>query len=156
MLILDDISGIYNCTNRFKDGDEIGTTLAITDREEVPPGTDLEKAMIDLGEELLRPPEERSRARRKVFASEAELVGTPHATEVDYPNSKDRARSSRLSTEDPLHELVGTARTSLSIVNGRAKSNPNPNDGASVSGLCTVSEVSTEIGNCQLNDKPRH
>ena len=30
----------------FQDGDEAGITLAITDREEVPPGTDIEKAIL--------------------------------------------------------------------------------------------------------------
>ena len=41
----------------FPDAGEPRTPLAITDRDVVPPGTDVANALIDLGEELLRPPE---------------------------------------------------------------------------------------------------
>ena len=69
---------------------ETGTTLAITDREVVPLGTDHERAMNDLVEELLRPPEVRRRVRRKVFDSEAEPASTPHATGTEYLNSREK------------------------------------------------------------------
>ena len=65
-----------------------GTALAITDREVAPLDTDLANAMIDLGEELLRPPEVGRRVRRQIFDRDAEPTGTAHATDTDYPNSK--------------------------------------------------------------------
>ena len=75
----------------FGDGAKRGTTLVITDRGEVPPGTDLERAIIDLGEELLRPPEIGRRVRRTYFDSDTEPVGAAHCRDTDHPNSQDRA-----------------------------------------------------------------
>ena len=66
----------------FPDDSGTGTPLAITDREVEPLGTDLEKAMLDLGEELLRPPEVGRRVRRKMFDSVVEPTGT--CSQPDY------------------------------------------------------------------------
>ena len=41
----------------FPDEGDPGTPLAITDRDAGPPGIALETALMELGEELLRPPE---------------------------------------------------------------------------------------------------
>ena len=67
----------------FGDGDELIKTRAITDQGETPLGADLERAVSDLGAEVAITPQERSRARRKVF--DREVPRPPEASKLNKP-----------------------------------------------------------------------
>ena len=90
----------------------MGKTRAITDQGETPLGADLERAVSDLGAELAITPQERSRARRKVFDREVEPIGAPHCQGTDYPNPKDRARPSHI-IDDNLVAPIGASNLSM-------------------------------------------
>ena len=101
---------------------------------------------MELGEELLRPPEVGRRVRRKLFDSVVEPTGTAARSRItEYPVSQDRAGPARVSTDDPLSDdPTGTsAETSLSNTTGQAASNSNPVDGTP-GPLCTASDASSD------------
>ena len=110
----------------FPDEDDPGTPLAITDRDAGPPGTALENALMELGEELLRPPEVGRRVRRKFFDSVVEPTGTARSRIIEYPISQDRAGPARVSTEDPRLMTQSGHLQGLRCPTRLVKSHPTP------------------------------